>query len=386
VNGEESVSSIKTKIIDLLINQKRYVPQSCDLVFKGNILEDYQKMNEFKLLDNDHCMLLYKLDPNLPEIASPPKSQPKPVEEPVSADHPEFELSEHQQLSVDEEGEYDEGEFTSDVNGMSDDQGDLESIVALLQGIQQGVEAEAAGNNNPIISPPTSTEVQPPEANGNQPAINQPAVVPETVNTNNSGQPAVPDQITVPAQPTVPQPEVNANVNPPMAVRITFSHLIRLIPLPEVELQTLRSMGFPEWRCRKALLLNYFDADAALEWLLLHSSDPHADDQFTEEEAAQIIADISNLHYEPEEQHSNLEAQIAECVKNNKCTFTVTKREFAPQKWYYCYTCGLVDSEGVCESCAAVCHKNHKLSAIKSSKKFYCDCGAGAYNCKCNTE
>jgi hypothetical protein len=278
---------------------------------------------------------------------------------------------------------------------MSEDQGDLESIVALLQGIQQGVEAEAAANNNlPPSQPPEApqAEVRPPEANVNQPIINQthpPAFVqPEMVNANSSVQPPPADHITVLGQPSAPLPEANANANqanPPL-VRITFSHLIRLIPLPEVELQTLQSMGFPEWRCRKALLINYFDADAALDWLLIHSNDPHADDPFTEEEAAQIIADISNLRYEPEEQQVNLEAQIAECVKNNKCTFTVTKREFAAQKWYYCYTCGLVDSEGVCESCAAVCHKTHKLSAIKSSTKFYCDCGAGAYNCKCNTE
>jgi len=272
---------------------------------------------------------------------------------------------------------------------MSEDQGDLESIVALLQGIQQGVEVEAAANNNLPSQPPETlppAEVRPAEANGNQPVINQanpPAAVSEMV-TNTSVQPAASDQITVPYQPEA-NANANTNANPPLAVRITFSHLIRLIPLPEAELQTLQAMGFSEWRCRKALLINYFDAEAALEWLLNHSNDPHADDPFSEEEAAQIITDISNLHY-VEEQQPNLEAQIAESVKNNKCTFTVTKREFAPQKWYYCYTCGLVDSEGVCESCAAVCHKNHKLSTIKSSKKFYCDCGAGAYNCKCNTE
>jgi len=352
-------------------------------------------MNEVKLMDNDHCILLYKLDPTLPEIMSSPQIiQPKPVEEPVSPDQlPELS---QQQLSGDDEGEeYDEGEFPNDV---TEEQGDLESLVALLQGIQQDVEAEAvANNNNPPLAQPSETTTVPGPDNTSEAIINQPpppsdqdlpraAASPDAVVTSPpiiSGPPETGDQITVPLQQHNTPPQQD-NL-PAQAFRINFSQLLRIIPFPS-DLQTLISIGFPEWRCRKALLLNYFDPDAALEWLLNNANNPHADDPFSEEEAAQIIGDLHNLRYETEEPHPNIEEQIAECVKKNKCTFIVTKREFAAQKWYYCYSCGLVDSEGVCESCAAVCHKNHKLSAIKSSKKFYCDCGAGAYSCKCNTE
>jgi len=74
---------------------------------------------------------------------------------------------------------------------------------------------------------------------------------------------------------------------------------------------------------------------------------------------------------------------IVNCIKNNKCTFTVTKKTYEPQKWYNCFTCGLSDYDGICESCAAVCHKSHQLSAIRTSEGFFCDCGAGSYPCKC---
>jgi hypothetical protein len=364
VNAEDSVSSVKARIFDLLSQMNRHVPQTCDLVFRGNILEDHQKMNEFK--DNDHCILLYKLDPTLPEIStlSPPvPQQPVEVEEPVVTDHTtEIELSDQHQMSGDEEIEDDEDE---EFNGTGEDPS-LESLVALLQGIQPDPDSQV-----PILVPNANVPAQP-----NQ----NPA---EPPNTQAAPQVPAPDNVAnypVPGEP-VPPNDPNAS----QAFRINFSQILRLIPFPEQDLAMLMGIGFPEWRCRKALLLNFFDADMALEWLLNHSNDPHADDPFSEEEAASIIGALNNIRYESEDTN-NIEEQIAQCVKNNKCTFTVTKREFAPQKWYYCYTCGLVDSEGVCESCAAVCHKNHKLSAVRSSKKFYCDCGAGAYDCKCNTE
>jgi len=310
-------------------------------------------------------MLLYKLDPTLPEItaSSPPVAQPKPVEEPVIADHTtEIELSEQQQMSGDEEIEDDEDE---EFNGTGEDPSieSIESIVALLQGIQPDTEVQVPINQ----VPPLNVQVQPSQNPVEPPNTQEP---PQSI----PGPGTITNQ--VPGQEPVPPNDPNAS----QAFRINFSHLLRIMPFPEQDLQTLMSMGFPEWRCRKALLLNFFDADMALEWLLNHSNDPHVDDPFSDEEAASIIGALHNIRYD------NIEEKIAQCVKNNKCTFTVTKREFAPQKWYYCYSCGLVDSEGVCESCAAVCHKNHKLSAVRSSKKFYCDCGDGAYDCKCNTE
>jgi len=143
-------------------------------------------------------------------------------------------------------------------------------------------------------------------------------------------------------------------------------------------------MGFPEWRCRKALLLTVFDSELALEWILEHSADPDVDAPLSEAQNRHLLGLIQNIQQDEMDETSKIDAQVQEAIKNNKCTFTVTGTEFAHQKWYYCYTCGLVDTEGVCESCAAVCHKNHKLSPIRESEKFYCDCGAGAYNCTCN--
>jgi len=371
VNAEEYVSSVKARILDFLSQQNRHVPQSCDLVFRGNILEDYQKMNEVKLKDNDHCILLYKLDPSSPEItAGNSSTESKPVEVPVVADHTtEIELSEQQQMSGDEDIEDDEDEeFNGTGEGPS-----LESLVALFQGsLQPDAEGRVLPNNNqpPSSNVPTQVPVE---------STNVESVPPQTVPSQDN---TVADQTLAGQEPVPPNP------NAAQAFRINFSQLLRIIPFPEADLQTLMNIGFPEWRCRKALLLNFFEVELAIEWLLNHANDPHADDPFSEEEAASIIGALHNLPFEAEgeEDTNNIEEQIAQCVKKNKCTFTVTKREFAPQKWYYCYSCGLVDSEGVCESCAAVCHKNHKLSTVRSSKKFYCDCGAGAYDCKCNKE
>jgi hypothetical protein len=79
--------------------------------------------------------------------------------------------------------------------------------------------------------------------------------------------------------------------------------------------------------------------------------------------------------------------RLREAIEQNRCTFSVTGRTYQMQAWsfllsvsfvchllftllkrYYCYTCGFVDSEGVCESCRAVCHKGHKVSErIKES-------------------
>jgi hypothetical protein len=45
------------------------------------------------------------------------------------------------------------------------------------------------------------------------------------------------------------------------------------------------------------------------------------------------------------------------------------------QHWYYCYTCGLVESEGCCSVCVKVCHKGHEVAYARHGN-FFCDCGA----------
>jgi ribosomal protein L12E/L44/L45/RPP1/RPP2 len=62
-------------------------------------------------------------------------------------------------------------------------------------------------------------------------------------------------------------------------------------------------------------------------------------------------------------------------LNSKLCTFTVTKKDFKNQHWYYCHTCKMVDRIGMCTICAKVCHKDHDVSYAKYGS-FFCDCGA----------
>lgn len=75
----------------------------------------------------------------------------------------------------------------------------------------------------------------------------------------------------------------------------------------------------------------------------------------------------SNDSDDSEEDDTELNAKL--------CTYTVTKKEFMNQHWYYCHTCKMVDRIGCCSICARVCHKGHDLSYAKFGS-FFCDCGA----------
>ncbi|VDM95152.1 unnamed protein product [Thelazia callipaeda] len=57
------------------------------------------------------------------------------------------------------------------------------------------------------------------------------------------------------------------------------------------------------------------------------------------------------------------------------CTFAATANQFIQQHWYNCYTCNIVEGEGVCSVCAVNCHRGHDLSYSKFGS-FFCDCGA----------
>lgn len=95
-----------------------------------------------------------------------------------------------------------------------------------------------------------------------------------------------------------------------------------------------------------------------------------------------------------EDEHENTEegnecAEVSGCVaskaktseddtvKSSLCTYTSTGSQFVEQHWYFCYTCELAGSEGVCSVCARVCHDGCELAYSKFSR-FFCDCGAGA--------
>lgn len=62
-------------------------------------------------------------------------------------------------------------------------------------------------------------------------------------------------------------------------------------------------------------------------------------------------------------------------LNSQLCSFTITKKEFMNQHWYYCHTCKMIDRIGMCSVCAKVCHKGHDISYAKYGS-FFCDCGA----------
>lgn len=64
-------------------------------------------------------------------------------------------------------------------------------------------------------------------------------------------------------------------------------------------------------------------------------------------------------------------------LDQSTCTYTSTGSQFVEQHWYFCYTCGLTGSEGVCAVCARVCHAGHDVSYSRLSR-FFCDCGASS--------
>lgn len=74
---------------------------------------------------------------------------------------------------------------------------------------------------------------------------------------------------------------------------------------------------------------------------------------------------------------TNVELNSRAAVADKLCTFSSTGSQFVEQHWYFCFTCGLKGSEGVCAVCALVCHAGHDLSYSRHSR-FFCDCGAKA--------
>ena len=144
-----------------------------------------------------------------------------------------------------------------------------------------------------------------------------------------------------------------------------LSELNRLIT-PDT-LHPLLDMGFSESRAIKALIRSLLNPELAISWLLEHADDPDIDDPLTPHQLYQIA---SAFHLLPS-------PGIEECVRNGVCTFTLTQRQYAPQQYYLCHTCGLTGGRGCCVSCAGVCHAGHEVEGPINSESFFCDCGAG---------
>ncbi|KAL6751673.1 hypothetical protein V8C86DRAFT_668649 [Haematococcus lacustris] len=72
-----------------------------------------------------------------------------------------------------------------------------------------------------------------------------------------------------------------------------------------------------------------------------------------------------------------------------QCSFAQNGESFIEQHWYFCYTCGLVDSKGCCAACLRCCHAGHD-TVYSGRSRFFCDCGANAnapatHPCRCLT-
>lgn len=101
--------------------------------------------------------------------------------------------------------------------------------------------------------------------------------------------------------------------------------------------------------------------------------------------AGNLGGDLDLQPYDPEAAFADevtISKAILDVINTQKCTYTLTGPHYMVQQWYYCRTCNLVDTEGVCEVCKDTCHKGHDID-YKHVRLgvFYCDCGA-SLNCK----
>jgi hypothetical protein len=83
-----------------------------------------------------------------------------------------------------------------------------------------------------------------------------------------------------------------------------------------------------------------------------------------------------------------LQPQLKDCWKIQRCTFTVTSDNFVKQIGYHC-SCFGDPNMCICRICAVKCHigNNHKLTQVDNTKLMFCDCGAGEqtpYITQCN--
>ena len=129
---------------------------------------------------------------------------------------------------------------------------------------------------------------------------------------------------------------------------------------------------------------NEIDYDLFLnDYISDNDYDGYDDDNYQRQDEEEEDADDGQEGEEEEEEEQDDddsnedEAALHQQQQDDSklCTFTISKKEFMTQHWYYCHTCKFVDRIGVCTICANVCHKGHDLSYAKFGS-FFCDCGA----------
>lgn len=179
-------------------------------------------------------------------------------------------------------------------------------------------------------------------------------------------------------------PKITHSVNPP------FSHIntpVPRVPNPAemaiAELNQLISpaliapltdMGFSESRSLKALLINLLNTELAVQWLIEHSDDPDIDDPLPEAVLASIATAVQ-AHRRATD--GTMNRQVEQAISQQICTFTLSERSYVSQNYYECRTCNLSGTQGICQSCVAVCHVGHDIEGPRPSSSFFCDCGAG---------
>jgi hypothetical protein len=57
------------------------------------------------------------------------------------------------------------------------------------------------------------------------------------------------------------------------------------------------------------------------------------------------------------------------------CSFAKTGKSYVPHLVFECQTCNLRDRKGCCLVCSVKCHRNHAVSYLRFSQRFFCDCG-----------
>ena len=58
-------------------------------------------------------------------------------------------------------------------------------------------------------------------------------------------------------------------------------------------------MGFSQFRVQKALIINMFNTQSALEWLITHGSDPDIDEPLSHAQLLQLTTFMGALRQEP---------------------------------------------------------------------------------------
>ncbi len=64
------------------------------------------------------------------------------------------------------------------------------------------------------------------------------------------------------------------------------------------------------------------------------------------------------------------------------CSFSVSTFEPIKQPFYYCLTCNVDQTLGICEQCKEFCHAGHNIKKGNYGMplKMICDCGAGEFD------